>query len=107
MTKDEINQNFKPISKAYRMTKDEINQNFKPINPKHRKLLNKVIEWNVKYNDRVDYLSANDLDSSNDGKADSAHDKAWDFWAELPRREKVSLNRQYTRFFGYDLGFPI
>jgi len=89
------------------MIKDEMNQNFKPINPKHRKLLNKVIDWNIKYSDRLDYLSFNDLDEVNDLKANTAHDKAWDFWAELPKREKVSLNRQYINVFGYDTGFPV
>ena len=38
------------------MTKEEMNQNFKPINPKYRKLLNKVIDWNIKYNARIDYF---------------------------------------------------
>mgnify|MGYP005809212631 FL=1 len=89
------------------MTKDEMHQNFKPINPKYRKLLNKVIDWNIKYSDRIDYLSANDLEDSNDSKAINADEKAWSFWNELPKRERISLNRQYINVFGYDTGFPI
>ena len=89
------------------MTKDEMNQNFKPINPKYRKLLNKVIDWNIKYSNRIDYLSANDLEDSNDSKAINADEKAWGFWNELPKRERINLNRQYINAFGYDTGFPI
>ena len=38
----------------------------------------------------------------------STHDeKAWGFWNELPKRERISLNRQYINVFGYDTGFPI
>ncbi len=86
-----------------------MNQNFKaqfkPINNKYRKIINRLLDWNYKYDNRINYLSEKGLDDSTDRLCDQSYEKAWYFYDQLPFRERVNLQRKFSKFYGYNLGY--
>ena len=65
----------------------------KAINPTHQKAVNSFIKADKAYSARIDYLHANDLDDSEDSKANKLYGRAFDCFDALPKREQLNISK--------------
>ncbi len=63
------------------------------VNKKHQANVNKVLSWCKKYDLEVNKNDALDKESS--PYQEKCYQKAFEFLAELPKREKDNINKSY------------